>query len=92
MKQTITILLFTCLCTPALAQNYVIEYESPPGFRLALQIEPFETDRLEGESNRELERVNTICRSLVQHLAPDQAHRGLENRQIETDLDAGGVT
>ena len=46
-KQTVTILLLTCLCSTALAQNYGIEYESPPGFRLALAIEPFETDRLD---------------------------------------------
>ena len=64
MKQTITILLFTCLCTPALAQNYVIEYESPPGFRLALQIEPFDTDRLDfngdGIAELTLLRVDTL--------------------------------
>ncbi len=64
MKQTITILLFTCLCTPALAQNYVIEYESPPGFRLALEIEPFGTDRLDfngdGAPELILLRVDTL--------------------------------
>ena len=56
MKKTITILLFTCLCSPALAQNYVIEYESTPGFRLGLQIEPFDTNRLDfnGDGTAEL--------------------------------------
>ena len=44
-KQTVTILLFTCLCGSALAQNYVIEYESAPGFRLGVRIEPFDRDR-----------------------------------------------
>ncbi len=55
-KQTVTLLLLTCLCSTALAQNYVIEYESPLGFRLALAIEPFETDRLDfnGDGTAEL--------------------------------------
>ncbi len=64
MKKTITILLFTCLCSPALAQNYVIEYESQPGFRLGLQIEPFDTDRRDfnGDGTAELTllRVDTL--------------------------------
>ncbi len=56
MKQTVTLLLFTLVCGTAMAQNYVIEYESPSGFRRALQIEPFDTDRLDfnGDGTAEL--------------------------------------
>lgn len=48
----ITILfLLAFLCNTSLAQNYVIEYESPAGFGLARMIEPYDTGRLDFNSD-----------------------------------------